>query len=122
VRRFDTDEHVRSETTLAGARITEATQEGRVVTAGNAKHQRWAAALILASAEGAFVGRAPGAALWPTLTQGRSRVQWVIGPVPATRCFGARRRTARDLDVVESNKRLRAGVAHDERADLIPAR
>jgi acetyl-CoA C-acetyltransferase len=109
---FDTDEHVRGETTLqALAALKPAFKKDGVVTAGNASGiNDGAAALILASAEGVrSLGSAPVARLVAYAHAGVDPAYMGIGPVPATRLALERAGlTARDLDVVESNEAFAA--------------
>jgi acetyl-CoA C-acetyltransferase len=109
---FDTDEHVRGETTLqALATLKPAFKKDGVVTAGNASGiNDGAAALILASAEGVrSLGRAPLARLVAYAHAGVDPAYMGIGPVPATRLALERAGlTALDLDVVESNEAFAA--------------
>jgi acetyl-CoA C-acetyltransferase len=109
---FDTDEHVRGETTLQGlAAMKPAFKKDGIVTAGNASGiNDGAAALILASAEGVrSLGRAPVARLVAYAHAGVDPAYMGIGPVPATRLALERAGlTARDLDVVESNEAFAA--------------
>src|SRR6202795_1982752 len=109
---FDTNEHVRGETTLqALATLKPAFKKDGVVTAGNASGiNDGAAALILASAEGVrSLGRAPVARLVAYAHAGVDPAYMGIGPVPATRLALERAGlTVRDLDVVESNEAFAA--------------
>jgi acetyl-CoA C-acetyltransferase len=109
---FDTDEHVRGETTLqALAAMKPAFKKDGVVTAGNASGiNDGAAALVLASAEGVrSLGSAPVARLVAYAHAGVDPAYMGIGPVPATRLALERAGlTARDLDVVESNEAFAA--------------
>jgi acetyl-CoA C-acetyltransferase len=122
---FDTDEHVRGETTLqALAALKPAFKKDGVVTAGNASGiNDGAAALILASAEGVrSLGRAPVARLAAYAHAGVDPAYMGIGPVPATRLALERAGlTARDLDVVESNEAFAAqACAVTRELDLDP--
>jgi acetyl-CoA C-acetyltransferase len=124
---FDTDEHVRSETTLqALAALKPAFKKDGVVTAGNASGiNDGAAALILASAEGVrSLGRAPVARLVAYAHAGVDPAYMGIGPVPATRLALERAGlTARDLDVVESNEAFAAqACAVTRELDLDPSK
>jgi acetyl-CoA C-acetyltransferase len=124
---FDTDEHVRGETTLqALAALKPAFKKDGVVTAGNASGiNDGAAALILASAEGVrSLGRAPVARLVAYAHAGVDPAYMGIGPVPATRLALERAGlTARDLDVVESNEAFAAqACAVTRELDLDPSK
>jgi acetyl-CoA C-acetyltransferase len=124
---FDTDEHVRGETTLqALAALKPAFKKDGVVTAGNASGiNDGAAALILASAEGVrSLGRAPVARLVAYAHAGVDPAYMGIGPVPATRLALERAGlTARDLDVVESNEAFAAqACAVTRELDLDPGK
>ncbi|HLZ97598.1 MAG TPA: acetyl-CoA C-acyltransferase family protein [Steroidobacteraceae bacterium] len=124
---FDTDEHVRGETTLqALAALKPAFKKDGVVTAGNASGiNDGAAALILASAEGVrSLGRAPLARLVAYAHAGVDPAYMGIGPVPATRLALERAGlTARDLDVVESNEAFAAqACAVTRELDLDPGK
>ena len=124
---FDTDEHVRGETTLqALAALKPAFKKDGVVTAGNASGiNDGAAALILASAEGVrSLGRAPVARLVAYAHAGVDPAYMGIGPVPATRLALERAGlSARDLDVVESNEAFAAqACAVTRELDLDPSK
>ncbi len=109
---FDTDEHVRADTTLqALSTLKPAFKKDGVVTAGNASGiNDGAAALVLASAAGMrSLGRAPVARLVAYAHAGVDPAYMGIGPVPATRLALERAGlTTRDLDVVESNEAFAA--------------
>ncbi|NKF22986.1 acetyl-CoA C-acyltransferase family protein [Solimonas marina] len=106
--RFDTDEHVRSKTTMQSlARLKPAFQAGGVVTVGNtAGVNDGAAALVLASPDGARQsGLQPVARLLSYAHAGVEPAYMGMGPVPATR-LALKRAGLRveDLDVIESNE------------------
>jgi acetyl-CoA C-acetyltransferase len=124
---FDTDEHVRGETTLqALSTLKPAFKKDGVVTAGNASGiNDGAAALVLASAEGVrLLGRAPVARLVAYAHAGVDPAYMGIGPVPATRLALERAGlTARDLDVIESNEAFAAqACAVTRELDLDPSK
>jgi acetyl-CoA C-acetyltransferase len=109
---FDTDEHVRADTTLqALSTLKPAFKKDGVVTAGNASGiNDGAAALLLASAAGMrSLGRSPVARLVAYAHAGVDPAYMGIGPVPATRLALERAGlAARNLDVVESNEAFAA--------------
>jgi acetyl-CoA C-acetyltransferase len=109
---FDTDEHVRAETTLeALGKLRPAFKEGGSVTAGNASGINDAAASIVLMDAAAAVrdGRKPIAKL---LAYGHSGVDpkvMGIGPVPAVkRALERAGLSVADIDVVESNEAFAA--------------
>jgi acetyl-CoA C-acetyltransferase len=122
---FDTDEHVRADTTLQSlSTLKPAFKKDGVVTAGNASGiNDGAAALVLASAEGVrSLGCAPLARLVAYAHAGVDPAYMGIGPVPATRLALERAGlTVRDLDVVESNEAFAAqACAVTRELDLDP--
>lgn len=109
---FDTDEHVRPETTLEVlAKMKPAFTEGGCVTAGNASGiNDGAAALVLADEDAVkSMGLQPLARFVGVAHSGVEPGYMGIGPVPATRKVlektGLR---AGDLDVIESNEAFAA--------------
>jgi acetyl-CoA C-acetyltransferase len=109
---FDTDEHVRGETTLeALAKLKPAFKKDGIVTAGNASGiNDGAAAVALASAEAVKrLGLTPLARLAAYGHAGVEPGYMGIGPVPATRLALKRAEiTVKDLDVIESNEAFAA--------------
>jgi len=109
---FDTDEHVRGETTLeALARLKPAFKKDGIVTAGNASGiNDGAAAVALASAEAVKrLGLTPLARLAAYGHAGVEPGYMGMGPVPATRLALKRAEiTVKDLDVIESNEAFAA--------------
>jgi acetyl-CoA C-acetyltransferase len=109
---FDTDEHVRGETTLqALTQLRPAFKKDGVVTAGNSSGiNDGAAALVLASAEEVrALGLTPLARLVTYAHAGVDPAYMGIGPVPATRLALQRAGlNAQDLDVIESNEAFAA--------------
>jgi acetyl-CoA C-acetyltransferase len=109
---FDTDEHVRGETTLqALTQLRPAFKKDGVVTAGNSSGiNDGAAALVLASAEEVrALGLTPLARLVAYAHAGVDPAYMGIGPVPATRLALQRAGlNAQDLDVIESNEAFAA--------------
>jgi acetyl-CoA C-acetyltransferase len=109
---FDTDEHVRGDTTREGlAKLKPAFKKDGVVTAGNASGiNDGAAALALASAEA--VRRLDLKPLARLVAYGHAGVEPAymgMGPVPATRLALKRADlTVDNLDVIESNEAFAA--------------
>jgi acetyl-CoA C-acetyltransferase len=112
VTRFDTDEHVRGETTPeALAKLKPAFKKDGIVTAGNASGiNDGAAAVALASGEAVKrLGLKPLARLVAYGHAGVEPGYMGIGPVPATRLALKRAElTVKDLDVIESNEAFAA--------------
>jgi acetyl-CoA C-acetyltransferase len=109
---FDTDEHVRGDTTMAAlAKLKPAFKEGGVVTAGNSSGVNdGAAAIVLASGEAVrkFDLR-PMARLVSYAHAGVDPSYMGIGPVPATELALARAGLkAHDLGVIEANEAFAA--------------
>jgi acetyl-CoA C-acetyltransferase len=122
---FDTDEHVRGDTTLeALAKLKPAYKKEGVVTAGNASGiNDGAAALLLASAAGVKrLNLTPLARLVAYAHAGVDPQYMGIGPVPATRLALKRAGlVVKDLDVVESNEAFAAqACAVSRELDLDP--
>jgi acetyl-CoA C-acetyltransferase len=109
---FDTDEHVRGDTTLeALGRLKPAFKPGGVVTAGNASGiNDGAAAVVLASADQVkSLDLTPLARLVSYGHAGVDPAYMGMGPVPATRLALERAGLrAADLDVIESNEAFAA--------------
>jgi acetyl-CoA C-acetyltransferase len=109
---FDTDEHVRGETTVEGlAKLKPAFKADGSVTAGNASGiNDGAAAVLLASAEKMkSLNLKPLARLVAYGHAGVDPAYMGIGPVPATRLALQRAcLKADDLDVIESNEAFAA--------------
>jgi acetyl-CoA C-acetyltransferase len=109
---FDTDEHVRGDTTLEGlARLKPAFKKDGIVTAGNSSGiNDGAAALVLASAAAVrSLNLKPLARLVAYAHAGVEPAYMGMGPVPAT--LLALKRAGlqvQDLDVVESNEAFAA--------------
>jgi acetyl-CoA C-acetyltransferase len=110
--RFDTDEHVKPDTTLETlARMKPAFKKDGSVTAGNASGLNdGAAAVVLASAAAVQAqGLKPLARLVGYAHAGVEPTLMGIGPVPATRLVLERTGlSVRDLDVIESNEAFAA--------------
>ena len=110
---FDTDEHVRAETTLqvlAGMKPA-FKKEGGTVTAGNASGiNDGAAAVVLAAGERvAALGLKPLARLVGYAHAGVDPAYMGIGPVPATQKVLARTGLkVQDMDVIEANEAFAA--------------
>ena len=110
---FDTDEHVKGETTLdvlAGMKPAFKKEEG-TVTAGNASGLNdGAAAVVMASAERAqALGLKPLARMVAYAHAGVEPEYMGIGPVPASRAALQRAGlSVADLDVIESNEAFAA--------------
>ena len=109
---FDTDEHVRGDTTLATlAKLKPAFKEGGVVTAGNASGiNDGAAALVLASGEAVRkMNLKPMARLVSYAHAGVEPAYMGIGPVPASKLALDRAGLkTRDLGVIEANEAFAA--------------
>jgi acetyl-CoA C-acetyltransferase len=126
--RFDTDEHVKRDTTLdVLARMKPAfRKEGGRVTAGNASGVNdGAAAVVLASGDAVKAqGLKPLARLVGYAHAGVEPTLMGIGPVPATRKVLARTGLrVTDLDVIESNEAFAAQACAVSKAlDLDPAK
>jgi acetyl-CoA C-acetyltransferase len=125
---FDTDEHVKSGTTLESlAKMKPAfKKDGGVVTAGNASGiNDGAGAVVLASAEGVKAhGLKPLARLVSYAHAGVDPSIMGIGPVPATRLALQRAGlTVADLDVIEANEAFAAqACAVSQELGLDPAK
>jgi acetyl-CoA C-acetyltransferase len=122
---FDTDEHVRADTTLeALAKLKPAFKKDGLVTPGNASGiNDGAAALLLASAAGVKrLGLTPLARLVAYGHAGVEPAYMGMGPVPATRLALQRAGlSTRDLDVIESNEAFAAqACAVSRELDLDP--
>jgi acetyl-CoA C-acetyltransferase len=125
---FDTDEHVKADTTLEVlAKMKPAfKKEGGTVTAGNASGLNdGAAAVVLASGEAVKAqGLKPLARLVGYAHAGVEPTIMGIGPVPATRLVLKRTGLSiSDLDVIESNEAFAAqACAVVKELDLDPAK
>ena len=124
---FDTDEHVRANTTLEVlAGMKPAFKKDGLVTAGNASGiNDGAAAVVLASgARVSALGLAPLARLVGYAHAGVEPAYMGIGPVPATRKVMQRTGlTVQDMDVVEANEAFAAqACAVIQELGLDPAR
>ncbi len=124
---FDTDEHVRADTTLEQlAKMKPAFDKEGSVTAGNASGLNdGAAALVLASGEAVKAhGLKPMARLVTYAHAGVDPKIMGLGPVPATRLALQRAGLkAADLDVIESNEAFAAQACAVTRAlELDPAK
>lgn len=125
---FDTDEHVKPDTTLEVlAKMKPAfRKEGGMVTAGNASGiNDGAAAVVLATAEAVRThGLKPQARLVAYAHAGVDPKVMGIGPVPATRAVLQRAGlTVADLDVIESNEAFAAqACAVSKLLDFDPAK
>jgi acetyl-CoA C-acetyltransferase len=110
--RFDTDEHVRADTTLEGlAKLKPAFKKDGMVTPGNASGVNdGAAAVVLASADKVkALNLAPLARLVSYAHAGVDPAFMGIGPVPATKLALKRAGLkVSDLDVIESNEAFAA--------------
>ena len=125
--RFDTDEHVKPQTTLeALAKMRPAFKKDGSVTAGNASGiNDGAAAVVLASAEAVRAhGLKPLARLVGYAHAGVDPAIMGIGPVPATRKLAERTGIkVGDFDVVEANEAFAAqACAVSKELDLDPAK
>ncbi len=109
---FDTDEHVRGDTTLAAlAKLKPAFKEGGVVTAGNSSGiNDGAAAVVLASGDAVRkLNLKPIARLVAYAHAGVEPSYMGIGPVPATKLALERAGLkAHDLGVIEANEAFAA--------------
>ena len=109
---FDTDEHVRADTTVETlAQMKPAFKQGGAVTAGNASGiNDGAAALVLASEERVVgLGLKPLARLVGYAHAGVDPAYMGIGPVPASRKVLERTGLkVTDMDVIESNEAFAA--------------
>jgi len=125
---FDTDEHVKPDTTVAALASMKPAfkKEGGSVTAGNASGiNDGAAAVVLASAEAVRThGLKPLARLVAYAHAGVDPKIMGIGPVPATRKALERAGLkVQDLDVIESNEAFAAqACAVTQQLGLDPAR
>ena len=124
---FDTDEHVRGETTIEQlAKMKPAFKEGGSVTAGNASGLNdGAGAVLLATATAVKdSGLKPLARLVAYAHAGVDPKLMGLGPVPASRLALQRAGlTAKDLDVIESNEAFAAQACAVTRAlELDPAK
>ncbi len=125
---FDTDEHVKPDTTVAALASMKPAfkKEGGSVTAGNASGiNDGAAAVVLASAEAVRThGLKPLARLVAYAHAGVDPKIMGIGPVPATRKALERSGLkVQDLDVIESNEAFAAqACAVTQQLGLDPAR
>ena len=125
---FDTDEHVKPDTTVAtlAAMKPAFKKEGGTVTPGNASGiNDGAAAVVLASAQAVRThGLRPLARLVAYAHAGVDPKIMGIGPVPATRKVLARAGLkVQDLDVIESNEAFAAqACAVTQQLELDPAR
>jgi acetyl-CoA acyltransferase len=109
---FDTDEHPRPDTKAERlASLAGVNGDGSTVTAGNASGVNdGAAALLLASAEGAKMhGLRPMARILATAAAGVAPRVMGIGPVPATRkALDMAGLSIEDMDVIEINEAFAA--------------
>lgn len=124
---FDTDEHVRGETTIVQlAKMKPAFKEGGSVTAGNASGLNdGASAVLLATATAVKdSGLKPLARLVTYAHAGVDPKLMGLGPVPASRLALERAGLAtKDLDVIESNEAFAAQACAVTRAlELDPAK
>ena len=124
---FDTDEHVRGDTTLeALAKMKPAFKTDGSVTAGNASGLNdGAAAVVLASADAVKSSRLiPMARLVSYAHAGVDPKFMGLGPVPASRlALNRAGLSAKDLDVIESNEAFAAQACAVTRAlELDPAK
>lgn len=124
---FDTDEHVRGDTTIEQlAKMKPAFKEGGTVTAGNASGLNdGASAVLLATATAVKdSGLKPLARLVSYAHAGVDPKLMGLGPVPASRLALKRAGlTAKDLDVIESNEAFAAQACAVTRAlELDPAK
>jgi acetyl-CoA C-acetyltransferase len=124
---FDTDEHVRADTSLEQlAKMKPAFQSGGSVTAGNASGLNdGAAAVVLATAEAVkSFGLKPIARLVTYAHAGVDPKLMGLGPVPASRLALKRAGlSTKDLDVIESNEAFAAQACAVTRAlELDPAK
>jgi acetyl-CoA C-acetyltransferase len=124
---FDTDEHVRGDTTIEQlAKMKPAFKEGGTVTAGNASGLNdGASAVLLATATAVKdSGLKPLARLVSYAHAGVDPKLMGLGPVPASRLALKRAGlAAKDLDVIESNEAFAAQACAVTRAlELDPAK
>jgi len=124
---FDTDEHVRGDTTIEQlAKMKPAFKDGGSVTAGNASGLNdGAGAVVLATADAVKSSRLqPIARLVTYAHAGVDPKLMGLGPVPASRLALERAGlTAKDLDVIESNEAFAAQACAVTRAlELDPAK
>lgn len=122
---FDTDEHVRGDTTLeALAKLKPAFKQDGVITAGNSSGiNDGAAAVIVASAQSVrALNLKPLARLVAYGHAGVDPAYMGMGPVPATRIALQRAGLkAKDLDIIESNEAFAAqACAVSRELDLDP--
>jgi len=124
--KFDTDEHVRSDTSLEALSTMKPVfqKEGGTVTVGNSSGiNDGAAAVLLASAEGLKAHNlTPIARLVDYAYAGVDPALMGIGPIPATKKLLARTGLkVHDLDVIESNEAFAAqACAVSRELDLDP--
>lgn len=124
---FDTDEHVKPETTAASlARLRPAFKEGGTVTAGNASGiNDGAAYLVMASASAAEkAGHKPMARLVSYGLAGVSNHIMGEGPIPASlKALKNAGLSVQDMDVIESNEAFAAqALAVSKGLGLDPAK
>lgn len=124
---FDTDEHVRGDTTIEQlAKMKPAFKEGGTVTAGNASGLNDGASVVLLATATAVKdsGLKPLARLVSYAHAGVDPKLMGLGPVPASRLALKRAGlTAKDLDVIESNEAFAAQACAVTRAlELDPAK
>ncbi|HWK85117.1 MAG TPA: acetyl-CoA C-acyltransferase family protein [Caldimonas sp.] len=125
---FDTDEHVRADTTIeALAKMKPAFKEGGSVTAGNASGLNDGAAAVVLVTGAVLKGSSklkPLARLVAYAHAGVDPKLMGLGPVPATRLVLKRAGlSVKDLDVIESNEAFAAQACAVTRAlELDPAK
>ena len=125
---FDTDEHVRADTTIeALAKMKPAFKEGGSVTAGNASGLNDGAAAVVLVTGAVLKGSSklkPLARLVAYAHAGVDPKLMGLGPVPATRLVLKRAGlSVKDLDVIESNEAFAAQACAVARAlELDPAK
>jgi acetyl-CoA C-acetyltransferase len=125
---FDTDEHVRADTTIeALAKMKPAFKEGGSVTAGNASGLNDGAAAVVLVTGAVLKGSPrlkPLARLVAYAHAGVDPKLMGLGPVPATRLVLKRAGlSVKDLDVIESNEAFAAQACAVTRAlELDPAK
>ncbi len=125
---FDTDEHVRAETTIESlAKMKPAFKEGGSVTAGNASGLNDGAAAVVLATGAVLKGSSklkPLARLVAYAHAGVDPKLMGLGPVPATRLVLKRAGlSVKDLDVIESNEAFAAQACAVTRAlELDPAK
>ena len=109
---FDTDEHVRADSTLEGvSKLKAAFKSGGTVTAGNASgiNDAGAAVVLMEAGIAARRGLAPLARLVAYGHSGVDPKYMGIGPVPAVkRALEKARLSISDMDVIESNEAFAA--------------